>query len=433
MEIKREQYLNKIISFMWDGQIKVITGLRRCGKSYLLKKLFKDYLLSQDVKEDNILIYELDQIKNIKYRNPIELTNEVRQIVEKSEEEYYLFIDEIQESDEVLNPYNPDGKKINFYDALNDLMTLNNLDIYITGSNSKMLSNEILTEFRGRNDDIRLHPLSFKEYYSAVNGDIKKAFEDYAFYGGMPLVISRPSDEAKMSYLKDLFKEVYLKDIIERKNVERVDILDSIVDLMCSSIGSLTNPANITNSINSLQKKSGESRVADNTVRSYIEYLQDSFLFSECKRYDVKGKKYFEYPNKYYCEDIGLRNARIGFRHQELTHIMENIIYNDLIARGYPVDVGVIYANDKNKNGNVVKVAKEIDFVVNYGGKRTYIQSAFALENEEKKEAEIKSFLLTNDSFPKIIVRNDVLKPWYDDNGILNISVTDFLMADNIT
>jgi len=432
MKIQRDRYVNRMISYMWDGQIKVITGLRRCGKSYLLKTLFKDYLLSRGVRENQILVYELDQVRHIKYRNPLVLASEVRKKVENEEKEFYLFVDEIQESDKVMNPYNPAGNKITFYDALNDLMTLKNLDIYVTGSNSKMLSNEIVTQFRGRNDDIRLHPLSFGEYYSAVGGDIRSAFEDYSFYGGMPLVLSRPDEEAKMAYLKGLFKETYLKDIVDRKNIERVDILDMIVDLLCSSVGSLTNPANIANAINSGQKRSGQNKVADNTVRTYMEYLEDAFLFDECKRYDVKGKRYFQYPNKYYCEDIGLRNARIGFRQQELTHIMENIIYNDLIIRGCAVDVGVVYSGEKNKNGNTVQVAREIDFVANYGGRKTYIQSAFALENDEKKEAELKPFKLTKDSFPKIIIRNDVGKRWYDDNGILNINITDFLTDEEI-
>lgn len=432
MEIKRDRYLSRLISFMWDGQVKVITGIRRCGKSYLLRTLFKNYLLSMGVSERNILSFELDLAKDIRYRNPLALAERVRETVESSKEEYYLFIDEIQMSDEVVNPYNESGKKITFYDALNDLNSLNNLDIYVTGSNSKMLASDILTEFRGRSDEIRVHPLSFAEYYSAVGGDKQDAFENYAFYGGMPLVLSRPSDAAKMNYLKLLFSEVYLKDIVERNKVKREDVLSSILDLLCSSVGSLTNPSRVADAVNSRQKRSGENLTSMNTVKSYIDYLGDSFLFNECKRWDVKGKNYFDYPNKYYCEDIGLRNARIGFRQQEMTHIMENIIYNDLIVRECAVDVGVVYGSEKNAEGKFTSVAREIDFIAYYGGKKTYIQSAYSLATEEKALAENKPFSLTGDSFPKIIVRHDIRKRWYDENGILNIGIIDFLLDEAI-
>lgn len=432
MEIKRDRYLNKLISFMWDGQVKVITGIRRCGKSYLLKKLFRDYLISTGVSDDHMIDLALDLASDIRYRNPLELVKFVRAKAEGKSEQFYLFVDEIQMSDEVANPYNPDGKKITFYDALNDLKTLSNLDIYVTGSNSKMLSSDILTEFRGRSDEIRVHPLSFAEYYSASGGDKADAFADYAFYGGMPLILSRPTEAAKMNYLQSLVSEVYLKDIVERKKIKREDVLASILDLLCSSVGSLTNPTNITNTINSKQKRTGENMVAHNTVKAYIDYLSDAFLFSECKRWDVKGKDYFDYPNKYYCEDIGLRNARIGFRQQEMTHIMENILYNELVIRECAVDVGVVYSNEKDSKGKVNKTAREIDFVATFGGKRTYIQSAYALPTEEKAETENKPFFLTGDSFPKIIVRHDIRKRWYDDNGILNIGIIDFLLDDSL-
>ena len=335
-------------------------------------------------------------------------------------------------SDEVPNPYNPDGKKITFYDSLNDLKAIPNLDVYVTGSNSKMLSSDILTEFRGRSDEIRVHPLSFAEYYAAVGGDKADAFDEYAFYGGMPLVLSRPDETAKMTYLKSLFSEVYLRDIVERKKIKRLDILEATLDLLCSSVGSLTNPNNVAKTMNSKQKLSGKNLVSNNTVTTYMDHLSDAYLFEECKRYDVKGKNYFDYPNKYYCEDIGLRNARIGFRQQELTHIMENIIYNDLRIRGCEVDVGVVYSTEKSKAGNNVQVAREIDFIATRGGKKTYIQSAFALGTDEKSEIENKPFSLTGDSFPKIIVRHDIRKRWYDDNGILNIGVIDFLLDDTI-
>lgn len=424
MEIQRDSYLKQLISYRFDGLVKVITGIRRCGKSYLLKKLYKDYLLNHQVKEEQIISIELDLAKDIQFRDPLHLSSFVREKLSGTTEEHYLFIDEIQMSDEVPNPYNPEGKKISFYDALNDLRSIPNLDVYVTGSNSKMLSSDILTEFRGRSDEIRVHPLSFSEYYSAVGGDKNEAFDDYAFYGGMPLILSRPNELAKMNYLKSLFSEVYIKDIVERKKIERQDILEQILDLLCSSIGSLTNPAKLANT---LQSKQGIS-VSPNTIRAYIGHLEDAFLFSESKRYDVKGKAYFDSPNKYYCEDIGLRNARIGFRQQEMTHIMENILYNELMVRQFSVDVGVVYAREKNEKGNSVRTAREIDFVVNSGGKRTYIQSAYAMPTEEKTEIELKPFSLTGDSFPKVLVRRDIGKRWYDDYGVLHINLIDFLL-----
>ena len=428
MEIQRDSYLKQLISYRFDGLVKVITGIRRCGKSYLLKKLYKDYLLNHQVKEEQIISIELDLAKDIQFRDPLHLSSFVREKLSGTTEEHYLFIDEIQMSDEVPNPYNPEGKKISFYDALNDLRSIPNLDVYVTGSNSKMLSSDILTEFRGRSDEIRVHPLSFSEYYSAVGGDKNEAFDDYAFYGGMPLILSRPNELAKMNYLKSLFSEVYIKDIVERKKIERQDILEQILDLLCSSIGSLTNPAKLANT---LQSKQGIS-VSPNTIRAYIGHLEDAFLFSESKRYDVKGKAYFDSPNKYYCEDIGLRNARIGFRQQEMTHIMENILYNELMVRQFSVDVGVVYAREKNEKGNSVRTAREIDFVVNTGGKRSYIQSAYAMPTEEKTEIELRPFSLTGDSFPKVLVRRDIGKRWYDDYGVLHINLIDFLLDKTV-
>lgn len=428
MEIKRDSYLQQLISYRFDGLVKVITGIRRCGKSYLLKNIYRGYLLENGVKDEQIITIELDLAKDIKYRNPLILSSYIREKVEKSKEEYYLFVDEIQMSDEVANPYNPDGKRITFYDALNDLRGLSNLDVYVTGSNSKMLSSDILTEFRGRSDEIRVHPLSFAEYYSAVDGDKNEAFDEYAFYGGMPLILSRPNDATKMNYLKSLFQEVYIKDIVERKRIERQDVLEQILDLLCSSVGSLTNPTKIANT---LKSKQGYS-VSANTIRTYIGHLEDAFLFSESRRYDVKGKSYFDSPNKYYSEDIGLRNARIGFRQQEMTHIMENLIYNELNIRQFLVDVGVVYQRAVNDNGNSVRIPREIDFVVNSGGKRTYIQSAYAMPDDEKAEIELRPFTLTGDFFPKIVVRKDIGKRWYDDNGILNINVIDFLLDKDV-
>lgn len=424
MEIKRDTYLNELIQYMWDGQIKVITGIRRCGKSFLLRRLFKKHLLESGVAEEQIIEIELDLARDIKYRNPLELDGYVRGRVDGKDERFYLFIDEIQMSDEVNNPYNPKGKKITFYDALNDLRELENIDIYVTGSNSKMLSSDILTEFRGRSDEIRVHPLSFAEFYSAVGGDKEDAFDEYAFYGGMPFVLSRPNDTAKMKYLESLFNEVYIKDIVERMGIKHENVLKQVLDLICSSIGSLTNPKKISDTIRSTTN----TTVSQNTISSYIGHLEDAFLISESKRFDVKGKAYFDYPYKFYCEDIGLRNARIGFRQQEMTHIMENIIYNELIVRGFSVDVGVVYSREKNSSGNYSKTAREIDFVAVKGNRKVYVQSAFALPDDEKAAQELKPLSLTGDSFPKVIIRKDIRKRWYDDSGVLNIGLIDFLL-----
>jgi predicted AAA+ superfamily ATPase len=427
MRIERDKYLRQLIDYQWDGLVKVITGIRRCGKSYLLRELFKDYLLKNGVSENHIISLELDIAKDIRFRNPLELSSFVRELVEGHAGEYYLFVDEIQLSDVVPNPWFSKGKAITFYDALNDLRSLPNLDVYVTGSNSKMLSKDILTEFRGRSDEIRVHPLSFYEFYSAVGGDKSEAFDTYAFYGGMPLVLSRSTDAAKMGYLKSLFSEVYIKDITERKKVERADVLELVVDLLCSSIGSLTNPTKIANTLRSRN----QTGVSVNTIKSYLDHLEDAFLFSQSKRYDVRGKSYFDFPHKYYCEDIGLRNARIGFRQQEMTHIMENILYNELVIRGYSVDVGVVVSREQNVNGNSVRVPREIDFIATSGNKKVYIQSAYSMRTEEKTETEIKPLSLTGDSFQKIVVRKDIGKHWYDENGILHIGLIEFLLDNS--
>jgi len=427
VEIKRDRYLNRLLSYQWDGQVKVITGIRRSGKSYLMRVLLKNYLLSHGIKEEQIIEVELDLAKDIRYRNPLELSAYVRSLVRDTSRKFYLFIDEIQMSDEIANPYNPSGKRITFYDALNDMRELPNVDVYVTGSNSRMLSTDILTEFRGRSDELRVHPLSFAEYYSAAGGDKNDAFDAYAFFGGMPLILSRPDDAAKMNYLRALFDEVYIKDIVERKKIEREDVLGMVLDILCSSVGSLTNPTKLTNTLKSLERIS----ISPNTVKAYIGHLSDAFLFAESKRYDVKGKAYIDSQSKYYCEDIGLRNARLGFRQQEMTHIMENILYNELVLRGFSVDVGVVYSREQNKNSNSVRVPREIDFVVNGAGKKTYIQSAYAMETGEKRASEVKPFALTKDSFPKIIVRRDIGKRWYDNDGILNIGLIDFLLDES--
>ena len=426
MEFKRDRYLKQLIELQWNGLIKVITGIRRCGKSYLLGRLFRQYLLTQGVRNEQIISIELDLARDIRFRDPLELARSVRERVENSNQRFYLFVDEVQMSDEVPNPHNPQGNRITFYDALNDLRRLENLDVYVTGSNSRMLSSDILTEFRGRSDEIRVHPLSFGEIYAALGGDKEELFEQYAFYGGLPLVQSRPNDEARMRYLSSLFDEVYLKDILERGRVANTEAVSQIVDLLCSSVGSLTNPSRIANSLKSLG-----NGVSPATAASYIRALTDAFLFSQAKRYDVRGKKYFEYPYKYYCEDVGLRNARLGFRQMEMTHIMENIVYNELIARGWAVDVGVVSSSLKDAAGKSSHVAREIDFVAVKGGRRVYVQSAFAIPDAEKMAQEVKPFSLTGDSFPKVIVRRDIRKRWYDDAGVLNIGLIDFLLDDS--
>jgi len=428
MEIRRDLYLQKLIDRQWNGMVKIITGIRRCGKSYLLRTLFKNYLLSQGVSEEQIIHLELDQVKNIRYRNPLELASYVHGLIDSRPGRFYLFIDEIQMSEPVKNPYLPGAKKVTFYDALNEFREIPNLDVYVTGSNSKMLSSDILTEFRGRGDEIRIHPLTFSEFYSVAGGDREKAFEQYAFYGGMPLAVSQKDDASRMAYLESLFSELYLKDIVERKHIEHPEELSQILDLLCSSVGSLTNPSKIANTI--LSRKHVD--ISANTLKSYIEHLKDSFLFTECRRYDVKGKAYFEYPMKYYCEDVGLRNARTGFRQMELNHIMENIICNELRVRGFAVDVGIVYDRVRNKSGNHVPVQREIDFVASKGNRKFYIQSAFEMATGAKQESELKPFALTGDSFPKIIVRRDVGRRWYDETGVLHVGLTDFLLDRSV-
>ena len=437
MIIERTHYLQKIISHKWNRKVKIITGIRRCGKSFLLFDLYKHYLLDSGIPEDHIIEVALDRKEHAAYRNPIVLGEYVLSRASNPSEQYYVFIDEIQMSYKVKNSdvdessvpeEDRDLLYTTFYDTLNDLLAKKYLDVYVTGSNSKMLSTDILTEFRGRGDEIRIHPLSFAEFYSAAGGDKKDAFDQYAFFGGMPIVFNQKDDGAKMAYLNSLFDELYLKDIAERKKIEHPEELAQILDLLCSAIGSLTNPSKIADTILSRKKVN----ISVNTLKNYLEHLKDAFLFTESKRYDVRGKSYFEYPMKYYCEDIGLRNARTGFRQMEMTHIMENIIFNELRIRNFSVDVGIVYENGRNKSGNPVKIQREIDFIASKGNRKVYIQSAFAMPDAEKQAAELKPFSLTGDSFPKIIIRNDIGKSWYDDNGILNINLIDFLLDDSV-
>ena len=419
MIIERDTYLNKLREKMWNGSIKVITGLRRSGKSLILFKLFKEFLLSEGTKENDIIEVQLDDIVNAKLRHPIKLYEHIESRC-KDGGRKYVFIDEIQMVPNIKNPYEIEGGKITFYDTLNGLSKLEHLDIYVTGSNSKMLSTDILTEFRGRGDEIRVHPLSFSEFYSAVGNDKMRAFEMYQRYGGMPYTLLIASEEHKEKYLRDLFTETYLKDIQERHHIERMDVMDGTIDVLCSSIGTFTNPTNIANTV--------PEEVSDNTVKMYIGHLIDAFLFSEVKRYDVKGRNYLKYPMKYYCEDIGLRNARLGFRQMESTHIIENIIYNELVNRGFNVDVGVIATNEKDSSGKTVRKQREVDFIVNKGNKYVYIQSALSIPDEEKMAQEKSSLRHTKNSFPKVIVRMDTFGKWYDDEGILHINLLDFLI-----
>lgn len=428
MRIERDSYLKQLIDSMWNGQVKVITGLRRCGKSYLLDRIFREYLYGKGVPEADIISLDLDQLQFANERNPLNLANYIRQKLGDDKKKRYLFIDEIQRCEPVPNPALPQGGKITFYDVLNEFRVLENLDIYVTGSNSKMLSTDILTDFRGRGDEIRVHPLSFAEYFSVAGGDKRDALETYLIFGGMPHAALLSTDEAKMRYLKGLFDEVYLKDIFERKQIERGEVLDATLDLLSSAIGSLTNPNKIANV---LTTKLGIA-VNTTTVRTYVEYLKDAFLFAEAKRYDVRGKAYFDYPNKYYCEDVGLRNARTGFREIDQPHLMENVIYNELIRRGFAVDVGVVPIWEKNTAGNAVKKTCEIDFVVNKGAERVYIQSAYRMDDEEKSAQEVRPLLLTGDAFRRIVIRGDIGRRSFDQNGILHIALTDFLIDSNI-
>ena len=418
--IKRDSYLNRLIRSMWNGEIKVITGIRRCGKSVLLFDLFFDYLLSQGVPEDHILKIELDQRRYYKFRNPIALCEYVEDIVrDKRNEKFYLFIDEVQLTTKVIDKENG-GIEVTIYDMLNELKAYRNLDVYVTGSNSKGLSKDIATEFRGRATQIHVFPLSFAEFYSAVGGDERKALDSYMLYGGMPRLLALEDDKDKKDYLISLYRELYIKDIVERNGIEREDILNDILDFLASQISSLTNPTNIANAISSMK---GE-KVSSALVSNYTQYIIDSFLISMAKRYDVKGKTYFKYPHKYYYTDLGLRNTRLNYRQYDPGHIMENIIYNELLLRGYSVDVGVVC--DRSKG---TKTQKEIDFVVNDADRKVYIQSAFRMDTEKKESSELLSLMLAKDFFKKIIVRMDIPRSFYDDNGIFNCNLIDLLLG----
>ncbi len=420
--IKRNAYLEKLIDKKENGLIKVITGIRRCGKSFLLFNLFYDYLVENGVKEEQIITIALDDDIYLEYRDPHKLSEYIRsKIVNK--DMYYILIDEVQYAITKEELKNPDDIKL--YNVLNGLMRLRNVDIYVTGSNSKMLTKDVLTAFRGRGDELRVYPISFKEYYDFIGGDKSDAYENYALYGGMPLVISKNSDSEKLNYLRSLFSEVYFKDIVERYDIELPEVLEEFTDNLCSSVGSLTNASKISKTLQSVKN----IKVSSTTISTYLNYLIESFLFSSAKRYDVKGKKYFEYPSKYYCTDIGLRNARLNFRQQEETHIMENIIYNELLCRGYSVDVGVVEIFEKVDEKRTKKQC-EIDFVVNAGTKKYYIQSALNVNDPNKLETELRPLKNTNDFFKKIIISKTSMKPWNDEDGILHLGLYEFLLNE---
>ena len=423
--IDRKLYLDQLISKKQNGLIKIITGIRRCGKSFLLFNLFYNHLIKSGVKESNIISLILDDDKNRKYRDPDNLSKYLYSRIKNKEEMYFILLDEVQfaiKNDEIKN-----NNEIRLYGILNGLLRLDNVDIYITGSNSKFLSSDILTEFRGRGDEVRVYPLSFSEYYSScANKDKLDVWNEYSMFGGMPALILKKTDEEKIKYLKDLINNTYIKDVIERNNIKNNTVIDSLFNILASSIGSLTNPTKLANTF-----KSNGIKVTDVTLSNYINMLKDSFIIEQAERYDIKGKKYINSPFKYYFTDIGLRNSRINYRQQEQTHIMENIIYNELIIRGFAVDVGIIEHTIRDKEKKQKQIQLEVDFVCNKGMNKYYIQSAFSIPNEEKMNQETSSLDKINDSFKKIIVTQDFGKPWKTEKGYLIINIIDFLLDSN--
>ena len=414
MLIKRDGYLNKLISKKWNGMIKVITGIRRCGKSYLLFELFKNHLKDNGVENDQIIEISLDSVEFEDLQDKRKLNEYIKSKIGE-DKNYYILLDEIQLVD-------------GFELLLNGLLKHNNLDVYVTGSNSKFLSSDIITEFRGRGDEVRVHPLSFKEFYDFYKGDKHNAYSEYSIYGGMPALVEMDSHEAKSSYLSNLLENVYLTDIIDRNNLKKdKDVLGELLDIISSAIGSFTNPTKLVN-VYELVKHVKINRM---TISYYLDCFMDAFLIRKAQRYDIKGKAYIDSPFKYYFEDIGLRNARINFRQNEPTHTMENIIYNELIIRGYSVDVGIVEVNYKDENKKSQRKQYEVDFVCNKGNARYYIQSAYALDNQDKINQETRGLNKITDSFKKIVVVKDCYVPWYDEKGILYIGLEDFLLNPN--
>lgn len=412
MVISRDIYLNALKLRMHNGLIKVVTGIRRSGKSFLIFNIFKNYLLEIGTEPSHIIEIQLDLRQNRKYRDPDVILEYISSLI-KDNERYYILLDEVQMLEE-------------FEEVLNSLLHIQNADVYVTGSNSKFLSKDIITEFRGRGDEVHIYPLSFKEFMSVYDGDVYRGWSEYVTYGGLPLTAVLKTDEQKIQYLTTLFDETYIIDIVERNRIEKVQELNDLINVLASSIGSLSNPSKIEATFKSVIK----SDISLNTIRQYIEYLKNAFIISEAQRYDVKGRKYIGTPLKYYFEDVGLRNARLGFRQIEETHLMENIIYNELRIRGYAVDVGVVPKRTTDKDGKKARKQLEIDFVANKGSKRYYIQSAYSLPDAEKIKQEKASLLDVPDSFGKIIIVRDAIKPHHDENGITIMNIFDFLLSE---
>ena len=427
--LPRKQYVDELIRLKDNGRIKIITGLRRSGKSVLLFELFREHLLEEGVTSENIISVQLDDLQSIKYRNPIELDKYIRERITNTKERFYIFIDEIQLVSEIPNPYVDDeSAKITFVDVVLGLMKIKNADVYVTGSNSKMLSSDILTQFRDRGDEVRVYPLSFSEFYDAFEGDKRDAWQEYYTYGGMPMTLSLDSHERKSRYLRDLFERTYIRDVLERNKIKNDETsLGILLDVLASGIGSLTNPSRLSNTFKSERKIS----LAPDTIDKYLGYFEDSYLIRKAVRYDIKGRRYIKTPSKYYYTDLGLRNARLGFRQIEETHLMENVLYNDLVRRGFDVDVGVVEIATM-EDGKKVRKQLEVDFVVNRGNDRYYIQSALSIADPEKKKQEIASLLRIPDSFKKIVVVRDHMKLWKDDNGIQYVGIEDFLRNELI-
>lgn len=426
MKIKRDRYLKQLIAKQWNGQIKIITGIRRCGKSVLLFDLFRDYLLQNGVKGTNIISLALDDNANKNYRNPDVLSQYVLNLCSDQSQKYYVLLDEIQYAitkEELRNTQTP----VELYGVLVGFLNRKNIDVYITGSNSRLLSSDIRTEFRGRGDKIHVYPLSFQEYFEASGLDKWDAYNEYILYGGMPRLLQLGDDTEKYNYLDGLFEEIYFRDIEERYQIRLPNVLRSLTDDLCSSVGSLTNAAKIAASVNTHFKVNTNSM----TISQYLSYLEDSFLFSRAQRYDVKGKRYFEYPSKYYCTDIGLRNIRIGLRQQEESHILENLIYNELCIRGYAVDVGLVTTAETNQEGKQSQKGLEVDFIAHLGPKQYYIQVALNMDDEEKQRKELRPLLAIHDSFRKVVISKSYGKSWVDDQGILRLSVIDFLLDEH--
>ena len=413
MRIERTAYLNQLIESQNNGLIKIITGIRRCGKSYLLFNIFYDYLISKGIDNKHIIKIALDDILNEEYKDPRKLLLYIKESI-KDSNNYYIFIDEVQMMD-------------NFIGALNSLLRIENVDVYVTGSNSKFLSSDIATEFRGRGDVIHIYPLSFKEFFSVYDGDINKAWKEYSTYGGLPLIKNIESEQKKLSYLNNLYNTVYIKDLIERNNIKKVFEFEKLVKVIASSIGAPCNPNKLSNTFKTVENV----KLNPETIGFYLSYLQDSYLIEKSNRYDIKGKKYIGSLSKYYFTDIGLRNSILEFRQQEESHIMENVIYNELRIKGFLVDVGMVEHRTSNKENQTIRNHYEVDFVANLGSKRYYIQSALTLPDKEKIMQETNSLRQIHDGFKKIIITKDDIHPWHNEDGILFIGLFDFLTKDD--